>query len=221
VRGNVCGGPSGQCGVNERAACCDCPGDPKKCCKQDSIGIYRCFGGGSQACPSGYDSKDPNCCIKAGDRCQFTAECCDGTPCVPDAQGVLRCLAKPPGGIACVMGDGACTATADCCAGLTCNITPGRTYGSCAAPPSPPPPPPPPPADAGTDSGTPGTDASTPPVDAPPDTAPPVDAPTVCAFIGQGCSASVNCCTGYLCAVAGTRTPCGGASNCTCTQVID
>ena len=45
-------------------------------------------------CPDGYDGSNPLCCIAQGAVCQFRDQCCGGTPCVPDAEGVLRC-AKP------------------------------------------------------------------------------------------------------------------------------
>src|SRR5262249_11545468 len=130
-RGNICGRKDGGnfCGRNAREDCCDCPPPKFNCCKPDSVGIFRCFGGGSPKCKTGYDGT-PDCCIPAGERCQFSAECCGSVPCVPDAQGVLRCLAKPDGGVACVAEGGACTTTGDCCRGLTCNITPGHTFGT-------------------------------------------------------------------------------------------
>jgi hypothetical protein len=211
-RGNVCGkrdGDNNMCGGNAREDCCDCPPPKFNCCKPDNVGIYRCFGGGSGTCPTGYTGKAP-CCIAGGERCQFSAECCDGTPCVPDDQGVLRCLARPPAGTACVNTDGRCTTTGDCCSGLTCDITPGQTYGRCAAPPAPPPPPP----DAGTTDASPPTDAAAPPLDAAP--------PPVCSFYGQSCAAT-PCCTGtgLVCVVTGTHTLCAGGTSCVCTVVID
>lgn len=165
-RGAVCGAKAVEnvCGGNEREACCDCPPPKFNCCKADAVGIFRCFGGGSKDCPTGFTGKAP-CCIASGERCQFSAECCGGVPCVPDAQGVLRCLPKPPSGPACVMENNACTTTADCCAGLTCNITPGRAFGTCGRPVPPPPPPSPPQQDAGS-APTPDAPIGT-PVDAP------------------------------------------------------
>jgi hypothetical protein len=246
VRGNICGGPSGQCGVNERAACCDCPGDPKKCCKADSVGIYRCFGGGSKDCPTGYTGQAP-CCVSYGERCAFSAECCSGVPCVPDGQGVLRCLTPPDGGPACVANAGRCTSTGDCCVGLLCNIVPGQATGTCGAPPPPAPPPPPPGPDGGADApvanpdggaGSDGPvdpdaganpDGATPQDDAgplpdadmppppPPDADPPPPPPPVCAQYGQMCSTSVPCCNSVPCNAPGTGLPCAaGQVGCTC-----
>ncbi len=233
--GNICGGPSGQCGVNERAACCDCPGDPKKCCKRDTVGIYRCFGGGSAQCPTGYTGQSP-CCITYGERCTFAAECCNAVPCVPDGQGVLRCLRPSDAGVACVPDGGRCTTTGDCCTGLACNIVPGDTTGTCGRPP---PPPETPPADAGAPpDGDPGTDAGpsdaapppdgTGPADAddapapadaePSDMAPPPDMPPMCALFGQACGDTIACCSPTPCNGPGfSGIPCmPGQAGCSC-----
>jgi hypothetical protein len=240
ARGNVCGRKDGSnlCGGNAREDCCDCLPPKFNCCKADLGGIFRCFGGSKKGCENGYDSKDPNCCIAAGERCQFSSECCGGTPCTPDSQGVLRCLAKPPGGTACINTSGACTTTADCCRGLTCNITPGQTFGSCAAPPPPPPPPSPdagnlpdagpnPAGDGGsaTDDGpgTPPADAGTTSEDAAVslDTAPPPPPPPpVCGFYGQSCATDSPCCLGLTCVQPGTASACPAGASCVCTEII-
>jgi hypothetical protein len=204
-RGNVCGrkASDNQCGGNAREDCCDCPPPKFNCCKPDTVGIYRCHGGGSDTCPTGYTGKAP-CCIASGERCQLAAECCDGSPCVPDGAGVLRCLARPPGGVACVAADGACTTTGDCCAGLACGIVPGQTFGRCQ------PPPPPSPGTGGsggaggaTGSGTGGS------------------APPVCSFFGQGCSSSARCCTGLSCVISGSNRACDDVASCVCIQTIE
>jgi hypothetical protein len=123
--GNICGASTD---VNASQNCCmpsSWTGSGKPACKQDSNGISRCYGAppGSTntSCPTGYDANDPNCCIAQGNVCQFRDQCCGGTPCVPDATGVLRC------GGTCIAQDGACTSNADCCSG-TC------TGGKCVAP---------------------------------------------------------------------------------------
>jgi hypothetical protein len=229
-RGGLCGlkGGGNACG-NAREDCCDCQPPKWQCCKADSLGIPRCFGGSTPQCPKGYDSRDPNCCIATGNACKFAAECCGGSPCVPDASGVLRCLAAPGGGVACVPSGGLCTTTGDCCTGQVCNIVPGNATGTCGAPPPPPPPP------LAPDAGAPDTlvpadsappadanalpaDSSPPPADAAP---PPVDTAPVCALWGQACSASVPCCAGPYCSEpGGTGNPCNGQTGCTCYQVI-
>ena len=119
--GNVCKGE----GVNAPADCCDCLPPKFQCCHPDGSGVWRCAGGSSGPCPRGYDGT-PGCCIPAGGQCSFSSECCEGRPCVPDDQGVLRC-----GATQCVPAGGVCTSTTDCCAGLTCVIEPGQSTGVC------------------------------------------------------------------------------------------
>ncbi len=142
-QGGVCGLKSGvtvAC-TNAREDCCDCLPPKAQCCKPDSIGVPRCYGGSTQDCPTGYTGKEP-CCIHGGERCTFSAECCGGVPCVPGSDGILRCMFAPDGGgPICVPSGGACTTTGDCCAGMTCNIAPGSPSGICGAPPKAPPPP--------------------------------------------------------------------------------
>jgi hypothetical protein len=136
--GNVCGGV-GDGGVNARQDCCDCAPPKFNCCKPDNNGVQRCYGtpaGGN--CPTGYTGTAP-CCINAGDQCHFSSECCGGAPCVPDANGVLKC-----GAATCVPAAGVCTSSSDCCAGLQCNIPPGANQGTCGTPPTP----------TGSDGGT-------------------------------------------------------------------
>jgi hypothetical protein len=218
-RGGLCGLKNGtnQCG-NAREDCCDCQPPKWQCCKADSLGIPRCFGGSTPTCPSGFTGK-PDCCIPGGSECKFSAECCNGAPCVPDGQGVLRCLRPPAdGGIICVPAGNACTTNGDCCTGLTCNIVPGSPSGTCGQPP---PPPPPPPVDAGTTPDAPPPDDGAVPEDAAPpvDTAPP---PPICAFYGQACSALIPCCNGVPCnAGDGSGAPCNGGTGCLCYRVIE
>ncbi|HEX9105336.1 MAG TPA: hypothetical protein VF997_24165 [Polyangia bacterium] len=132
--GDVCGiKPAQACGSNAREDCCDCAPPKYNCCKLDKEGVPRCYGGGSNPqCPTGYTGTAP-CCIAAGAQCTFSSECCNGAPCLPDSNGVLRC------GTACSNTTGKCTANADCCAGLLCTIPPGQTSGTCGAAPPPPP----------------------------------------------------------------------------------
>jgi hypothetical protein len=118
--GNICGGSGA---TNASQNCCD---GKKEVCKPDSNGIYRCFGGGSLSCPTGYDASNPACCIAAADPdhlgtvnvCQFRDQCCNGAPCVPDAGGVLHCTAvttcKPEGTSCSGSDDTTCCAPDSC-----------------------------------------------------------------------------------------------------------
>jgi hypothetical protein len=130
--GDVCGiMPAQACGTNAREDCCDCTPPKYNCCKLDKEGVPRCYGGGMvTGCPTGYTGVAP-CCIAAGNVCSFSSECCNGAPCLPDPQGVLRC------GTACSNTTGVCTSNADCCAGLLCNVPAGQTSGTCGSPPPP------------------------------------------------------------------------------------
>jgi hypothetical protein len=119
--GQACNPPGNICGYKASQNCCyEGGGSGKAVCKPDAGGILRCFGGPvNTTCPTGWDANDPQCCIQPGDVCQFRDQCCGGSPCVPDQDGVLRC-AEPtaqckPRGTECA---GASDAT--CCEGTTC-----------------------------------------------------------------------------------------------------
>jgi hypothetical protein len=130
--GDVCGFMGASiCGQNAREDCAGCMSPKYQCCKLDSGGVPRCFGGSTMNCPKGYDGT-ANCCIAAMQICAFSAECCNGAPCVADMNGVLRC------GSACSMAGGPCRADGDCCAGLVCNVPTGATQGTCGVPQMPP-----------------------------------------------------------------------------------
>lgn len=183
----------------------------------------RCYGGSTKQCPTGYTGKEP-CCVHAGDSCTFAGECCDSVPCVPGADGKLRCMAKPDGGLACVAASGVCTTTSDCCAGMTCNITPGHPTGLCGQPPIAPTPGPDGTKDGGApvDSAMPRPDSSAlpPSIDA---AAPDVPMPApICALRGQGCSETVACCDNVPCGAPGyTGQPCGpGQQGCSCYEIV-
>lgn len=244
-QGAICGLKSGATAActNAREDCCDCQPPKQQCCKPDSIGVPRCYGGSTVTCPTGYTGKEP-CCIHGGERCTFSAECCNGVPCVPGSDGILRCMV-PPGGVGpvCVPSGSACTTTADCCAGMTCNIVPGAPSGICGAPPKTPPVQPgpdsgvsPTPDSGGTtppDPNQPQPDASQPPDPNQPDPNQPVPTPDAavappdvplpeCALYGQSCSDSVACCDGVTCAGPGfTNRAClPGELGCSCHQLI-
>ncbi|HEY3352310.1 MAG TPA: hypothetical protein VGQ83_03610 [Polyangia bacterium] len=189
--GDICG-----LGVSARHDCCDCLPPKINCCKPDGAGVPRCYGGSTGDCPNGYTGVEP-CCIPAGDQCTFSAECCGSAPCVPDAQGVLRCLGgQPDGGPVCVPAGGVCTSSSDCCVGIPCQIQPGAPTGICELPP-------PPQSDGGVDGGQ-------------------DDAAPVCALPGQSCAASADCCYGFPCvAPGGTNTLCtAGQAGCTCGTLL-
>ena len=137
--GNVCGAgrlpDGGVLLVNASQNCCE---GQKDVCKVDSSGVPRCFGGGSAQCPNGYDSRNAQCCIPTGTRCQFSDQCCSGSLCLPDPSGNLSCQLPAPdpgrdGGTAaaCQPRQGLCTTSADCCMGLRCEVPQESTVGSC------------------------------------------------------------------------------------------
>jgi hypothetical protein len=104
--GNSCGNSSA------RNDCCGAVGN-SGVCQLDPLGVPRCFGLGTS-------------CQQVGDTCAFSGDCCDGAPCVPDDNGVLRCGASQ-----CVPQGGNCSSTADCCNGQTCTMPPGSIQGTC------------------------------------------------------------------------------------------
>lgn len=200
VIGGVCGGWQNNDGVvDSTSSCsnaehdCTCAVTPKwKCCHLDSLGVPRCMGSGTCGVFSG---ADPNCCIPAGEKCSMSNECCNFTPCVPDDQGVLRCMPPKDGGPTCVEQGETCTATADCCTGLVCNLVPGQEFGA----------------------GTCG-----PPVVYPPgDGGTPVDAGVpACALYGQTCTDTIKCCNNVPCTNPLTNSACGtGVKGCSCFSV--
>ena len=112
--GDVChyNTPPYACSVSAKRS--DCCGDqsPKfLACQLDPLGVPRCLAYGGDGGAG---------CRASGDTCATAADCCDGTPCVPNAQGQLTCAAA-----ACVPVSGACTSSADCCAGVSVR-RPGR-----------------------------------------------------------------------------------------------
>ena len=101
--------------INASTNCCNGgPGNGLAVCKLDRSGIPRCYGGFSDTCPTGFTGLPP-CCIGAGKGCQFREQCCDGTPCLPSADGGFACTA-----LACRPLGGACASETDCCGGASC-----------------------------------------------------------------------------------------------------
>ncbi len=134
--GQSCNPPGNICGYKASQNCChEGPGSGTQVCKPDENNILRCYGGwvdeptcvetaDKVCCPTGIDGNDPDCCIAAGAVCQFSDQCCGGTPCTPDASGVYRCAPRQcmPAGSICSVG--AAPAVDPCCMGTTCQNIP-------------------------------------------------------------------------------------------------
>jgi hypothetical protein len=118
-QGNVChyNDEDYECNVSSaRSNCCaEMALGNSGLCQLDALGIPRCNGLAD--------------CREEGETCATAADCCDGRPCVPDAQGVLRC-----GTDECVPVSGACTFDGDCCPGGTCYRPAGSLEGTCQPP---------------------------------------------------------------------------------------
>jgi len=177
---NYCGGPSGA-----RNDCCAAVGE-SGVCELDALGVPRCHGLGTH-------------CRSAGETCASAADCCDRLPCVPGADGWLRCRAPVENQPACVPAALPCTVNADCCVGLTCITAPGSAGGTCEPYARPP-------------DGTTGLAQCT--------SYPPWSdagvAPVSCALTGQPCTPSSGCCFGESCTTLGMWSPCAPGQACTC-----
>src|SRR5262249_48612576 len=88
--GNVCHYKNYTCDISSaRNDCCAAQGNSTgcknngdasaTCCQLDALGVPRCNGFGGQ-------------CRKPGETCAYSGDCCNGIPCVPDSNNVLRCL---------------------------------------------------------------------------------------------------------------------------------
>jgi hypothetical protein len=89
--------------------CCSGNCETQDTCHQDNVGVPRCS----------YAQ-----CVDAGAGCGSSADCCGGTPCVPNPiDGGTPYVCH---GTQCVQSCGACTNNADCCPGASC------TNGVCA-----------------------------------------------------------------------------------------
>lgn len=156
-QGNVCHFQGYACDISSaRANCCGGLGAQGGVCQLDPLGVPRCNGLGEE-------------CRLEGDTCASTDDCCDDRPCVPDAEGVLRC-----GTSECQPSGDSCTINADCCPGGTCVLAPGSTIGTCEGDVPP-----------GGTGGAPGTGGS--------------GNTGICAEYGQICSSSDECCNGVPC----------------------
>jgi hypothetical protein len=192
--GDVCG----LGGASAREDCAGCMSPPWQCCRDDSNGVPRCYGGSSDQCKTGYTGMEP-CCIEAGKPCTFSSECCGGNPCIPNPAGGTGLICSTT---MCVARGGVCTGTGDCCVGLECIVPIGQPSGTCNVLVAPLP-------DAG------------PPVTSGPDAKPGPDAgPIMCGIAGQRCSSSAACCPGYNCDTP-AGTPCMATeTDCTCFTII-
>jgi hypothetical protein len=131
--GTICGKPVDAAGnpillpdgsvftVNAETNCCSGVkvNGVEQTCRLDEVGVPRCFGGGSAQCPRGYTG-EAGCCIPAGNVCDFADQCCDGSACVPGADGVRRCAAAQTCkelGTTCDPNAGSASG---CCAGTAC-----------------------------------------------------------------------------------------------------
>ncbi len=137
-RGQSCNPTGNICGDIASQNCCD---GKKEVCQFDSNGIKRCRGnpdccengsGGSSTCGtpeenacclSGYTGA-PGCCIAAKQICQYSDQCCDGLPCVADAQGIFHCEPN-----SCTPRNATCDPSApNCCGTLSCQNIEGFGY---------------------------------------------------------------------------------------------
>jgi hypothetical protein len=173
-----------------RADCCGGLGDKGGVCQLDPLGIPRCNGLGDT-------------CRKSGETCASSDDCCNSIPCVPDAQGQLRC-----GSATCQKTGDTCTINGDCCPGEVCVTLPGSITGTCGG------------GDGGsggtggtggtggstsggtggsggTTGGSGGTGGSTGGTGG--STSGGTGGSTGCALYGQICKASGDCCSGVPC----------------------
>ncbi len=99
--GDVCKLMTTTCNANQD--CCSGLGNKNTTCRQDNVGVPRCA---LQQCDDG------------GGACATSADCCNGNPCVPHADG-----GSPPYvcyTTSCVPSCGGCSTSADCCPGYSC-----------------------------------------------------------------------------------------------------
>jgi hypothetical protein len=158
-QGNVCFYQNYACSVSSaRANCCGGLGAGGGVCQLDPLGVPRC---------NGLDT-----CRQPGETCASADDCCNDVPCIPDADGVLRCLEVADGGSSCVASGDSCTVDADCCPGFTCVRPVGSTQGVCGIP-----------------GDTPPPDGSVPEAGTTPG----------CALYGQSCTTGADCCNGVTC----------------------
>src|ERR1019366_626241 len=111
--GDVCKLQTTSC--NASCDCCSGNCETMDTCKQDNMGVPRCAAAQ---------------CAAAGAACASSANCCGGSPCVPNAVDG----GAPPfvcAGTTCIAACGQCTDNADCCPGTSCVLGAGATHGIC------------------------------------------------------------------------------------------
>jgi hypothetical protein len=153
---------------NSSCDCCAGNCETEDTCHQDVLGVPRC---------------SPAQCVAAGGACASGADCCNGTPCVPNpvAGGTPQFVCSAT---QCVAACGQCTIDADCCPGSSCVVAPGASHGACG----------PcggvvPPADGGSSGGGPGDGGSS--GDG--------GGGAGCALYGQLCTVASDCCGSVPC----------------------
>jgi hypothetical protein len=162
---------------NSSCDCCAGNCETQDTCKQDNVGVPRCA---------------PAQCVGPGSSCASSADCCNGTPCVPNPVGTPPYVCS---GTSCVPACSACTNNADCCPGTACEVPQGSTHGICGPCGGPAP-------DGGTptgDGGGPTGDAGSPP--------PPPQMDAGCALYGQICTTGADCCYGVPCTNGRCQSP--------------
>jgi hypothetical protein len=238
--GTICGKPVDAAGnpvrlpdggtftVSSETNCCNginLAGGYDRTCRLDQVGVPRCFGCPPQyinaqgkcvppagTCPNGLDGT-AGCCLPAGNTCEFADQCCGGSACVPDGNGVRRCAAANT----CKAVGTTCdpNASGECCNGTACLPASELTY-ACRVPPPP---------SGGTDGGTPDAGTTPPPACIPNGTggcgvagAAPCcsnicnasgvcQAEPTCQPQDATCSTTGDCCTGLSCNIpAGSTT---------------
>ena len=171
--------------------CCPGGGVQAEPCFLDPAGIPRCYGtcgSGSATCDAGCTSIDPynpGCCLGIGQACNFSGECCNYLPCLPDDAGVRVCTALTcmPIGATCQLDAG------QCCNGTSCLPAGELTY-ACQVP-----------SDGGIlcEPNDAGCDAGSQCCSAICGANSHCSTPRVCEPLGGLCTLTADCCAGLSC----------------------
>lgn len=100
-----CVDPGEMCAAGGSGASNNCCVAKSRGCTPTGLGVSRC---------NDCDLSDPACCLDVGEECEFSEQCCNGKPCIPDMNGIPRCASN------CASEGALCTAHGDCCLGLMC-----------------------------------------------------------------------------------------------------